>query len=100
MVELFAVRRGETKSIRRARNSRREAALQMALKVEDQIEAAGANFVQERNERPRRMRAIVYDDLVEPGMALEHRSRFRLDGPRGMRVRPRTPDASDQPQRA
>src|SRR6266849_6002629 len=92
MVELFAVRR--------ARNSRCETALQMALKVEDQIEAAGANPVQERNERPRRVGAIVHDDLVEPRMALEQRSRFGFYSPRDMRVRPRASDASEQWQRA
>src|SRR5216683_6632860 len=100
MVELFAVRRGETKPVRRPGNSRRETALQMALKVEDQIEVAGANPVQERNERPRRVGAIVHDDLVEPRMILEHRSGFRLDGPRDMRGRPRAPDAAEQRQRA
>src|ERR1700724_949524 len=44
MVELFAVRCGETKPVARAGNSRRETALQMALKVEDQIEVAGADL--------------------------------------------------------
>src|SRR5258705_13880722 len=100
MVELLAVRRGETKPVRRARNSRCEPALQMGLKVEDQIEAPGANLVQERNEGPRRVSAIVHDDIIEPGMALEYRPRFRLDGPRDMRVGPRASDASEQRQRA
>ena len=72
----------------------------MALKVEDQIEMAGANPVEERNEGPRRVRAIVDDDIVEPRMASEHRRRLRLDGPRNMRVRPRAADASEQRQRA
>src|SRR5882757_2852126 len=98
MVELLAVRRGEAKSISRARNSRSEPTLQMALKVEDQIEVPCTNLVQERNEGPRRVRAIVHDDLVEPRMALEQRSRFRLDGPRDMRVGPRAADPAKQRQ--
>src|SRR5882672_4465899 len=98
MVELLAVRRGETKPVRRARNPRSEPALQMALKVEDQIEAPDANLVQERNEGPRRMSAIVHDDLVEPRVALEQRSRFRLDGPRDMRLGPRAADPAKQRQ--
>ena len=72
----------------------------MALEVEREIEMAGAHPDQEGQERKWGAAAIVDDQLVEPGMALEHRLRLGLDRPRDMRSRPCAADTAEQRQRA
>ena len=100
MIELLGVRRGETETIARARDSRRETAFEMTLKIDDQVEMPSADSPQKRNERPRRVRAIVHDDFVEPAMMLEYRLRLGFHRPRDVRVGPRVANAPEQRQRA
>ena len=100
MVELFGVFAREADSLASARSQRRDAALEMALQVENQIELAGANPAQEGRERPRPAPAIVDQNLVEPGMALEQRLRLGLDRPRDMGARIGAAHAAEQRQRS
>jgi hypothetical protein len=69
IVQLFAIRPCEAKPFARAANSRDKTALEVALKIKDQVELLRANSSQKRNERPRRVAAIVNDELIDPSMA-------------------------------
>ena len=100
IVELLGVRRGKTETVASARDSRSEPALQMTLKIDDQVEVPFANSPQKRSKSPRRVRAIVHDDFVEPSMMLEHRLRLGFHRPRDMRVGPCIANSPEQRQRA
>ena len=100
MVEFLAVGAIETDAHAGSGSDRNHPALQMALEVEREVEMARAHPDEKGQEGKRRTAAIVDDQLVEPGMAFEHRLRLGFDRPRDMRGRPRAADTAEQRQRA
>ena len=100
MIEFLGIGSGKANPLGRARGHSDDAALEMALEIDHQIEAAGAHSAQEWHERPWGAAPIVNDQFVEPGMSLDDRHRLGLDRPGDVRLRPCAAQTPEQRQRA
>ena len=99
MIELLGVGGGKTDSIRSTRDYSDDSALQVALKINHQIEASTAHGLKKRHERPGRVPPIVNDQFVQPLMSFDDRAGLGLYRPCDMRVRPSSANAPEQRQR-
>src|SRR5918992_2517440 len=80
-VQLFRVTSVKSQTMRRASPETDEAAFQMALKVQHEIETSPANSPQEWSELTPPARAIKHYDLVHRGVMFQKRQRRRFDRP-------------------
>ena len=96
-VQLFGVVAVESNARGRAGPPADEATLEMALEIQDQIEAMRAYPAQKRPETPTPMRAVEQYDFVDGRMQFHQRQSGRLDRPR--KKRPRKTSAHERRQR-
>ena len=81
-VKLFRVTRVKSQAVRRASPQTDQAAFQMALKIQHEIETSRANSAQERSELTPPVRAIKHYNLVDGRVMRYEGQRRRLDRPR------------------